>query len=134
MYFSGANTVWDNATTHDWATSSAGPYTLPWSGGSIADFVSPAGTVTVSGNIASVNSLSFDVTGYALTGGNINLTGSGGSIAVVAGNAAIGSVLSGSVGLTKTGSGLLTLSGGLLNISGLSTSSGSAVFNFGGGI
>ena len=71
LYYSGTNTAWDNATTRDWATSSTGPYTSAWSGGSDADFLSPAGTVTVSQSITSVNSLNFDVIGYTLTGGAI---------------------------------------------------------------
>ncbi len=113
LYFNSAiATTWDNGTTQDWALSSTGAYTSPWLGGSDANFQGTAGNVTVSGNIASVNSLNFDVSGYTLSGGGINLTGSGGTVNVLSGGiATINSVLSGSVGLTKTGSGLLTLPG-----------------------
>ena len=34
LYFTGTNTVWDNGTTADWATSNSGPYTSFWQGGS----------------------------------------------------------------------------------------------------
>ena len=84
LYYSGTNTIWDNGTTTDWATSPAGPYTSPWQGGSDAHFQGTAGSVTVSGSIAAVNSLDFDTSGYTLNGGSINLTG-GGSINVVSG-------------------------------------------------
>ena len=112
LYFSGTNTTWDNSTTHDWSTVSGGPYTSLWSGGSDAHFEGTAGNVSVSGSIASVNSLNFDVSGYTLSSGSTNLTGSGGTINVVsAGNATINSIITGSVGMTKSGAGLLTLGG-----------------------
>jgi len=109
LYWSGTNT-WDNGATVDWGTRSGGPYTTAWSGGSDAHFQGTAGNVTVSGSIASVNSLNFDVSGYTLSGGSINLTGSGGTVSVLSGGiATINSVLTGSVGPTKTGAGTLTL-------------------------
>jgi fibronectin-binding autotransporter adhesin len=125
LYFSGVNTHWDNATTKDWSTSSAGPFTSLWSSGSDALFVSPAQTVTVTQGIPSVNSLTFAVTGYTLTGGSINLTGSGGSIGVGTGSATINSILTGSNGLTKTGTGLLTLGGANTYANGTTISGGS---------
>ena len=125
LYFSGSNTTWDNATTKDWSPLPNGPYTSLWSSGSDAQFQNPAGTVTVSGSIASVRSLTFNATGYTLTGGSINLTGSGGSIDVVSGNATINSVLSGFDGLTKTGAGLLTLGGANVYTNGTTITAGS---------
>jgi autotransporter-associated beta strand protein len=111
LYFTSTNSVWDNGTTADWATSTAGPYTSLWSGGSDAHFQGTAGVVTVFGPIASVNSLNFDVSGYALNSGSINLTGSGGPINVISGGTAtINSALTGSTGVTVTGLGSLTLS------------------------
>ena len=70
LYFSGANPTWDNATTKDWAPIPQRPVTSP-----LVERVrqlavpNPAGTVTVSGSIASVESRTFNVSGYMLTGG-----------------------------------------------------------------
>jgi predicted small lipoprotein YifL len=61
LYFTGTNTPWDNGTTVDWGTSSAGPYNVStWVGGDDARFVGTAAAVTGSGNIASVRTLNFD--------------------------------------------------------------------------
>ncbi len=129
LYFTGANTTWDNGATADWATSSAGPYTSPWQDGSDAHFQGAAGNVTVSGSIASVNSLNFDTSGYTLTAGAINLTGINGAINVVSGGAAtINSVLTGSTGVTETGSGLLTLGGANTFTGGTTVSAGTLAF------
>ncbi len=124
LYFSGTNNQgWDNGTTHDWGNFSGGPYnSSPWVGGDDAHFQGTAGAVTVSGSIASVNSLNFDTSGYTLSSGTINLTGNGGGglpgggtqINVASGgNATINSTINGSVGITKSGSGLLTLGGNI---------------------
>ncbi len=110
LYWSGSNT-WDNGSVTDWGTSSAGPYNVSaWVGGSDAHFLGTPGAVSVSGSIASVQSISFDAGGYTLSNGSVNLTASGGSINVVAGGGAtINSVVTGTVGLTLAGGGALTL-------------------------
>lgn len=108
-YFSAGNsTTWDDATTTNWATTAGGPYNVVWSGGSDAHFEGTAGTVIVSGTIASVNAIAFDVAGYTLSDGIITMTGD----AQIGGQSGtIGSTLAGSEGLTKTGAGTLTLTG-----------------------
>jgi fibronectin-binding autotransporter adhesin len=114
LYFSTSSgyTTWDNATTPAWG-GSGGPYEQNWAPGSDAHFEGLAGSVTVTGTVGSVNSITFDTDGYTLAhgaGGTITLTG-GGIIQTGAGSATIGAILAGSVGLTKTGSGTLAISG-----------------------
>ncbi len=113
LYWSGSGT-WDNATSVNWGTSSAGPYNVTtWLGGSDANFVGTPGAVNVSGSIASVRSITFSASGYKLSGGSIDMTTSGGSINVASGGSAtINSLLTGTVGLTLAGGGALTLGTG----------------------
>jgi len=106
----------DDGTTLNWGTVSGGGGTYDqsaWVGGSDARFEGTSGIVTVSGTILSVNAISFDASGYTLSGGTIKLTGAGGNITTGASpdTATINSVIDGSVGLTKNGTGTLTLGG-----------------------
>ena len=110
-YFNGAsNNVWDDSTTMSWGHST-GYYNSVWFDGCDADFVGTSTTVSV-GAIASVNSMTFDGSGYILTGGTINMTGAGGNITTTTvWTTTINSSISGSVGLTKNGPGRLVLNG-----------------------
>ena len=108
LYFCASKTstnTWDY-TTANWSQGSG---VLPqiWSDGSNAYFQSVAGTVSVSGTITSVNSITFGVDGNTLGGGTITLTGapnSGGYITTAGGcTSVINSTLAGSVGLCKAG-------------------------------
>ena len=104
------NGTWDTATPN-WSTTTTGDATLSvWSGSSAdtADFYansSPTSTITVNGN-QSVGNITFDGSGYTLTGGQLNL--GGGTITANA-NAEIDSVIGGSAGLTKSGTAQLYL-------------------------
>ena len=75
------------------------------------DFGGTSGTVTVSGAINSVNSLTFDADSYTLSGGTLTLTGNGANITTGAGVDTIRSAITGSAGLTKSGVGTLSLFG-----------------------
>jgi autotransporter-associated beta strand protein len=111
QYISGTK-VWDQGTTAKWAYQTGGPYNQNWNSGSNAVFEGTAGTVTVSGTISSVNSISFATDGYTLGGtGTITLVGSGGSITTGAGSNTISCMIAGSMGLTKLGPGTLILGG-----------------------
>ena len=132
LYYSGAATYnhgWDNGTTEDWLTSSGGPYnTAYWSDTSDAYFTGTAATVTVTGTINSVNSITFNKTNYTLSGGTINLTGAGGSITTLSTyNDTISSTITGSVGLTKGG----TSASSGLTLTGTNTYTGGTTINIG---
>jgi len=71
---------------------------------------STAGTVAVSGTVAPAN-IRFEITGYSLTGGTINLTAAAPTITVNTGTATIESTISGSNGVSKAGVGTLVLTG-----------------------
>jgi autotransporter-associated beta strand protein len=156
LYFSylpDTRTDWDDTTMADWATSSGGPYDQLWTSGSDAYFEGTPGTVTVSGTVNSVKSITFNADGYTLSGGTLTLSGSGGVIRTDAGRDSVSSVIAGSVGLTKAGdgtlnliaantySGVTTVSGGVLRLSnvnalpgGIMASGGTSNLNIASGI
>ena len=112
LYFTdaGGPNTWDNATTHDWATSSGGSYTSLWSGGDAAYFEGTPGTVNVSGTISSVSSINFSTDGYTITGGKLTPTSSAGwNITTGAGSDTIASFVGGTYGIDKYGDGTLIL-------------------------
>jgi autotransporter-associated beta strand protein len=117
LYWNGGSGDWD-ATAMRWSTANGGSADTPWSNynGADAVFQSATGTTTVamaSGGVVA-NSLTFNTPGsvYALVGGPLTLTASGGLITVNSGvSASIASGICGDVGLTKNGGGLLTLGG-----------------------
>jgi fibronectin-binding autotransporter adhesin len=103
---------WDYSTAN-WLDQYGSPST--WIDGSMAQFMGTAGTVSASGSIASVNTITFASSGYVLSGGTITLTeisggtGVGGSIVVQNGTATINSILAGTTGIWKAGPGTLVL-------------------------
>ena len=109
-YWSGTGT-W-NQTNTNWATSSGGPYNTTFNAGDDAVFEGTAGTVTVS-SPNKPNSITFNVTGYTLSGGTITFNADPCTFTLGSDiSATISSVLAGStLGLTKAGAGTLTLSG-----------------------
>src|SRR5258707_879574 len=63
---SGGPGTWDNGTTANWSN---GATDVIWSGGNTAVFGGTAGTVTVNGAIAGINGITFNTTGYTISGG-----------------------------------------------------------------
>jgi uncharacterized delta-60 repeat protein len=109
----GGTGAW-NSTTTNWSSSSSGNVaTIAWIPGSNAYFSGSTGTytVTLSGS-TSVNSISFAIGGYTLSGGTLSVASSGISITVqLSGTTAtIGSAISGSGTFYKAGPGTLRIS------------------------
>ena len=103
-----------NLTSPLWSPSDdgvGGPYAA-WGNSALdnAIFGGTAGTVTLGGPITA-HDLTFDTTGYILTGGTLNLAGATPTITVNSGTATMNSVIAGSSGLTKAGGGTLVLNG-----------------------
>ena len=105
------NGTWSTATGNNyWTTNSSGGALSAWStsGTNDADFyASGTSTVTVSG-AQTVGNITFDGSGYTLSGGTLNLAG--GTITANQ-NATIGSFIGGTTALTKAGAGVLILTG-----------------------
>ena len=69
------NGAWDVSGAPHWATDTAGDGVVSWQPGSNADFyASGASTVAVNGN-QSVNNITFDGSGYVLSGGSLTVSG-----------------------------------------------------------
>jgi fibronectin-binding autotransporter adhesin len=104
--------AWDTNTTANWWISGSSDTTwTDTTGTDMAVFGGTAGayTVTVAGN-DTANAITFNATGYTLTGGALTLAGTTPTITANAAatiNSAIS--VSGTGGLTKVGSGALTL-------------------------
>ena len=129
---SGGTGTWDTSTPN-WSPNSdgvSGPY-APWVNASIdnAIFGGTAGTVTLSTPIVAHN-LTFNTSGYILSGNTLTLAGTAPTITTTSGAATISSILAGNAGLTTAGAGTLNLTGansfsggvnvtaGTLNVSG----------------
>ena len=106
----GGTGSWDTTLTNWWNGSA----NVAWPSSGIdndAVFGGTAGTVTISGGVAS-NDLSFTTTGYTITGGTLTLNGTTPTITAGTGiSATISSGIAGTAGLTKAGVGTLRLSG-----------------------
>ncbi|WP_095152342.1 autotransporter-associated beta strand repeat-containing protein [Pseudomonas sp. Irchel s3b5] len=133
-YWDTSGTTLGSGGTGTWNLSSAfwspnndgvsGPYSV-WNNVALDDafFGGTAGTVTL-GTPITVHNLTFQTTGYTLSGSTLTLGGITPTINVT-GGATINSILAGSAGLTKAGAGTLTLNGA-------NTFSGGVVVNTGG--
>ncbi|HEX4083935.1 MAG TPA: autotransporter-associated beta strand repeat-containing protein, partial [Chthoniobacteraceae bacterium] len=124
----GGSGNWD-LTASDWA--SGGTNDLVWTNSSSAFFAGAAGTVTLdSTNVIDANSLTFDVSGYTITGGTLDLVGTTPAIAggVASLSDTVTSVITGTSGLN-----LGSTSGSHLNITlgGANTYTGSTVLTAG---
>ena len=121
--FAQTNLTWDangaaagTGGAGTWNTTSArwfdGAVYGPWSAVTFdnAIFSGTAGTVTLSGAIRAHN-LTFNTTGYTVSGGTLTLGGTTPTIHTGVALATIGSVISGTAGLTTSGAGTLILSG-----------------------
>ncbi|MGV0960380.1 MAG: autotransporter-associated beta strand repeat-containing protein [Limnohabitans sp.] len=103
----GGTGTWDTSTTN-W-TNSGGTVNGTWPAGtSVATFAGTAGTVTVSGT-QSAGGLTFNTTGYTVSGGTLNLSNTSNPVTVSTGTATVASTLTGSSGLLKSGAGSLVL-------------------------
>ena len=126
LYWSGTGT-WDDGITTNWGVAPGGPYNVSaWVGGANAIFEGTAGTVSVSGTIASVGSITFTTDGYTLQTGSLTLTGAGGNITTGAGANTISTVIGGTA-VTKLGSGTLTLGGANTFTTGLTIKAGTVI-------
>jgi fibronectin-binding autotransporter adhesin len=102
----GASDIWDTGTAN-WTGAGT---TWPSSGtANEAVFDGTAGTVTVEAGGVTANKLTFNTTGYTISGGNLTMNGTTPTFAIGSDSAIINSVIAGSGGLTKTGAGMLTL-------------------------
>lgn len=89
-------------TDSKWATSSGGSYTQAWQSNYDAVFEGTAGTVTVPSGGVSVNSITFNVDGYTISGANtLTLTGTGSNVTTGSGSDTISAVIGGSAGSTS---------------------------------
>src|SRR6476661_3990292 len=125
----GGSNTWDAGTTAWW--NGGNVWTNSFN--NLASFGGLSGIVTL-GDPISAGGLTFNSTGYTLTGNILTLgplTGATSPIIATNGfntRATIGSVLSGTSGFTKTGNGTLTLSNNANNFSGdISIKGGSVV-------
>jgi fibronectin-binding autotransporter adhesin len=109
----GADVVWGNDGTHN------------------ATFGGTAGTVTIGGTVINANALTFNTTGYTVTGGTLNFSGTTPTITnATSVSTIINSTLKGTTGLVLAGTGTSainnaanTLSGGIKINSGALTTS-----------
>ena len=109
----GGTGTWDLSTPY-WNSASdgvTGPM-VAWNNASLntAYFGGTAGTVTL-GTPITANALTFNTTGYTLSGGTLTLAGTTPTITVNSGTDTISSVIAGTAGLIKSGAGTLSLSG-----------------------
>ncbi len=88
-----------------------------------AVFAGTAGTVTISGPVTA-NDLSFQTSGYVVTGTALTLAGSAPQIAVTNGQAGVQAPIAGTAGLNKAGTGNLSLSGASTYAGGTTVSAG----------
>ncbi len=111
----GGTGTWDNLSTVNW-WDPVGPTEVQWNNANFdtAVFTGTVGTVTLSGGITA-GGLTFNTSGYLLTGGTLTLAPAPSvlspvvSVAGIGLRATVGSVLAGTSGFTKVGSGTLVL-------------------------
>ncbi len=120
----GGTGTWDNLSTVNW-WDPVGPSEVQWNNANFdtAVFTGTAGTVTLSGGITA-GGLTFNTSGYLLTGGTLTLAPAPSvlspvvSVAGIGLRATIGSVVAGTSGFTKVGSGTLVLTNSSNSFSG----------------
>ena len=107
------NVAWNTSNgsgNTNWKSASDGTGTdVSWTQNDDAVFQTSGTSLVTLTSAISVNSITFNGTGYTIAGGTLTLTGAG----TITNNAdaTISSVLAGTVGMTKLGSSILTLSG-----------------------
>lgn len=104
-----------SSSSGNWATTDSGTTTAAQNLNQQLVFRGTGGAVNVDGTVSPRSGLRFDSSGYALTGGTIQMQGGSAAVNTVAVDpgisASVGSIVSGSNGMTKTGAGSLTLGG-----------------------
>jgi fibronectin-binding autotransporter adhesin len=123
----GTSNDWDSATTANWSDG-IGLVNWPAPGGTDDDavFGGTAGTVTIT--TATANDITFNTSGYDLTGGTLTLNGTTPTLTTGDGiNATISSAIDGASGLVKSGGGSLTLTSANLYSGGTTLSGGTLV-------
>ncbi|HKN79315.1 MAG TPA: autotransporter-associated beta strand repeat-containing protein, partial [Lysobacter sp.] len=105
----GGNGTWQEGGTNWDSAANAGANTA-WNGTLPNDavFGGTAGTVTIAPAGVTAHNLTFNTTGYTLSGGTLRLGGSTPTISVT-GSATVSSVVAGTVGVSKSGTGVLQL-------------------------
>ncbi|MEI6121302.1 MAG: autotransporter-associated beta strand repeat-containing protein, partial [Opitutae bacterium] len=116
-FWNGGSGTW-TSTSPNWSTSAAlgGAGMSDSSSTNALVFGGIAGTVAVSGTVTVPAGMNFTTTGYTLSGGTINLSGTTPAANTItidgtSSTASISSVLTGTNGLIKAGTGSLNLSG-----------------------
>ncbi len=121
----GGTGTWSTVDTN-WATAAGGVGGGQTQGTGTLIFGDTAGTATVSGTVTVSNGMTFQTTGYLITGGTaVNLAGDSTAVNAITTDtgvtATVAAPLTGSNGLTKSGNGTLVLSaanglGGAVNV------------------
>lgn len=126
---SGGAGTWDANTTANWWNGSADQAWTDTTGIDTAIFGGTGGAVTIATGGVTANALTFNATGYALSGAALTLAGSTPTVTVTNGSesATISSVITGAAGLVKSGAGTLTLSGANTYTGGTIVSAGKLV-------
>ena len=108
FYDGGNSQVWDSSTAN-WSLTTGGPYNQAWAS-STAVFEGTGANVSVSGTIAGISGIRFDVAGYTLSGGSLPFPTHNSPLTVNA-DATISATITGAGGIRKEGTGTLVLSG-----------------------
>ncbi|NII73992.1 fibronectin-binding autotransporter adhesin [Dyella sp. SG562] len=127
----GGTGTW-NTTNAFWSPNNdgvSGPYSA-WNNAALYDayFGGTAGTVTLGGAMT-VHNLTFQTTGYSLTGGSLTLGGTNPTITVTTGSTTIASPITSTSGLITGGAGTLTLNGSNTFGGGITINGGALVLN-----
>ena len=126
-------------TSSVWATSTSGPFNQAWTAFNYAELLSPTGTISVSGS-QSFNGIQFDVTGYVVNGGTLQIGNPSSPLAYISavsgGTVTINSALEGSINSQSVNFGASSSYAGTVILTGAGTNfgSGSRTFNVANGV
>lgn len=106
----GGTGAWNTTSATNWNAGASNYVWAATGANNAAVFGGTAGTVTISTGVAA-NNLTFNTTGYTITGGTLTLNGTTPTVTTATGvTATISSAVAGTAGLTKAGAGTLVLS------------------------
>jgi len=106
----GGNGTWNTGITPNWDTAAVAGANGTWANGDIAIFGGPAGTVSVSGGVAT-SGLTFDSSGYLVQNGTLTFSTNSTITTNADGTISSSLAFSGGSYVLTTGTGKLTLSG-----------------------